>query len=236
MGRRPIGEQAMTARERWLRYRERHGKPVKIDAQAARIAELEAELARERSRDHSVAATTTKSAEGFTSASKPVSDGEVAKLRARVTELENELALARIASGKLPKSAAEFAAMERVAAEVRKAEREAKREAAKAERIAQVQVDPVETMATLTDKLHHVEQQLKAARTRNRNLNATLQAMVLTQGNPDVEAAVPADRENPASRSGAQRRQGKSAAHRAGAGVQLVQDRISRLTSTSPAI
>jgi hypothetical protein len=96
-------------------------------------------------------------------------DRETAALKARIAELEQRLALAQLASGKIPESIAEMVAMKRVSDEVAAA----KRTADKAARQAKAPpVDAGETLETLADKLRQREQQLKGAQTRIRNLKA----------------------------------------------------------------
>jgi hypothetical protein len=99
------------------------------------------------------------------------SDANDATLKARIVELEHKLALAQMARGKVPESAAEMAAMKRAADEVRAAERAA----AKAARQAKApSPEPGETLVSLAEKLRQSEQRLKAARTRIRNITAEL--------------------------------------------------------------
>jgi len=94
---------------------------------------------------------------------------ENATLKKRITELEQKLALARMASGKTPESVAEMDAMRRVGEELAAA----RRARAKAERQAKAPpVDAGETLETLAEKLRQREQQLKGAQTRIRNLKA----------------------------------------------------------------
>ena len=80
MGRRPIGERAMTAAEKQRRYRERHSqpKPAQVDGEVERLraenADLRAKLA------------------GALERKPAVDDGEVEHLKARIAELEVKLA------------------------------------------------------------------------------------------------------------------------------------------------
>ncbi len=86
---------------------------------------------------------------------------------ARIRELEDKLALARIATGKIPEDAAELAANRRMAEAVRKAEAAARKAAQ-----PKPTVPEDETMESLAEKLRQAQQQLKAARTRIRHLNS----------------------------------------------------------------
>ena len=105
--------------------------------------------------------------------------GENARLQARIRELEDKLALAEIASGRVPKTVEELVARRRVAEEIRKAERAA----AKAARQAQAPApEPEETIASLSEKLKQAQQQLKGYQTRVRNLNAHNRAVASGKG------------------------------------------------------
>jgi DNA repair exonuclease SbcCD ATPase subunit len=99
---------------------------------------------------------------------------ENATLKQRITKLEQKLALAGMASGKLPESVAEMDAMRRVSEELAAA----KRARAKAERQAKAPpVDTGETVETLAEKLRQRDQQLKGAQTRIRNLMQQVRAL-----------------------------------------------------------
>lgn len=116
--------------------------------------------------------TVTKPAEPDTKpAAQHSADAEIAKLAARIRELEDKLALARIGTGKIPENVAELVAHRRVWDEVRKAEAAAR----KAEK-PKAAVAEGETLETLTEKLAQRDQQLKAAQTRVRNLKSELQS------------------------------------------------------------
>lgn len=90
---------------------------------------------------------------------------------ARIRELEDKVAIFRsMTTNKLPENVAELVAHKRVWDEVRKVEAAA-RKAAQPKMV----VPEDETIETLAEKLQQREQQLKAARTRIRNLNGELE-------------------------------------------------------------
>jgi hypothetical protein len=121
--------------------------------------------------------------------SVPADDAEVATLKARIAELqvahnadtarirelEDKLALARMATGKMPENAAELEANRRMAEAVRKAEAAARKAAQ-----PKPTVPENETMESLAEKLRQRDQQLKAAQTRIRNLYREVRASKTT--------------------------------------------------------
>jgi hypothetical protein len=138
MGRPPIGKKAMTTAERQRRHWERVlGASKPAPKSAADAMEFDA-LKR-----------------------------DLAQAKAKISELEKQLALARMARGKTPESVEEMVAMRRVADEVRSAERAAARARRHAEAAPP---EPGETMESLAEKLRSKDRQLKAAQTRIRNL------------------------------------------------------------------
>jgi hypothetical protein len=123
--------------------------------------------AAERQRRHRAQFRDTKPVTKPTAPQPDERDREIAALKARVAELERQLALAQMATGKVPKTVAEMMAIKRIADEVKAAERAA----AKAARQAKAPpVDADETLETLTAKLRQRDQQLKSAKTRIRHL------------------------------------------------------------------
>jgi hypothetical protein len=102
-----------------------------------------------------------------------------AALEARIRELEEQLALARMATGKVPKTVAEMVAQKRVGDEIRAAERAAAQEARKAKAPAP---EPDATVELLSEKLRQTQQQLKGYQTRVRNLNAQLSVVHTRKG------------------------------------------------------
>jgi hypothetical protein len=106
---------------------------------------------------------------------------------ARIAELERKLALAQLATGKVPQTVAEMVAMKRVGDEVEAAKRAANKAARQAKAPA---VNADETLETLAEKLRQREQQLKGAQTRVRNLNNRLIAATARKTIPMSKALV----------------------------------------------
>jgi hypothetical protein len=96
-------------------------------------------------------------------------DQEIAQLKARIAELEAEVARLRSGAGKAPewpRTPEEWAARKLAVAE----ERKARRAALKAAKAAAAPAPRGETIETLREERSNLQTQLKAARTRIRNL------------------------------------------------------------------
>jgi hypothetical protein len=112
-------------------------------------------------------------------AAAPTDTAKMAKLEARIAELEKLLAMARMASGgKMPETNAEWGAYWQAMGEVE----EAKRAARKAAKLKAVKVELGETIETLSEKLRLRDQQLKGAQTRARKLNAEMRMLATRKG------------------------------------------------------